>query len=268
MEIVAGGRRLFAASGGHAARGHEPALVFVHAAGADHSVWTLQARYFAHHGYAVVALDLPGHGRSPGPPCATIEEMADAVMASIDALDREQAALVGHSMGALVALDVAARAPDRVSRLALLGAAVPMRVSPALLTAAEHDVPAAAAMMVGWGHGPAARIGGHPAPGLWMTGAAARLIERAPAGTLHADLLACDRFEGGLAAAAGLDCPTLLVRGRADRMIEPGAAAALAGALPGAATVSLDCGHFMMSERSDAVLDALRVFLAVHARPG
>lgn len=265
MEVVANGRRLFAANGGHAARQDEPALVFLHGAGADHSVWTPQARYFAHHGFAVIGVDLPGHGRSTGPPCATIEDMADTVIAAIDALDHEEATLVGHSMGALVALEAAARAPHRVSRLALLGGGVPMRVSPALLAAAAQDVRAAAAMMVGWGYGASARIGGHPSPGLWMTGGGARLIERAPAGTLQADLVGCDRYQSGLASAAGLDCPILLLCGAEDRMINRGAAAALAEALPGATTMSLDCGHFMMSEQPDAVLDALREFLAAYA---
>ena len=60
-------------------------LVFVHGAGQDHSVWALQSRYVAHHGRNVLAVDLPGHGRSPGPPLASIEEMSAWLLDVLDA---------------------------------------------------------------------------------------------------------------------------------------------------------------------------------------
>ena len=74
-------------------------IVFVHGAGLDHSWWGLQSRYFGYHGYNVLALDLPAHGRSGGAPLATIGEMADWVKKVLDAKQIRSAALVGHSMG-------------------------------------------------------------------------------------------------------------------------------------------------------------------------
>ncbi len=93
-----------------------PTIVFVHGAANDHSVWALQSRYFAHHGYNVLAVDLPGHGRSGGEALASIEAIADWLAALLDALGVERAALVGHSMGSLAALDAAARHPSACAR--------------------------------------------------------------------------------------------------------------------------------------------------------
>src|SRR3954469_21624598 len=114
MELRIGGRRLYAATGGRALEADRPTTVFLHGAGMDHTVWALQTRWFAHHGRNVLALDLPGHGRSDGPSLATIGEMADLVLAALDATHAGRAALVGHSMGALVALEAAARGAGRI----------------------------------------------------------------------------------------------------------------------------------------------------------
>ena len=261
MELVVGGACLFAATGGRPPELDRPAIVFLHGAGMDHSVWMLQARYFAHHKCAVYALDLPGHGRSDGPPRKTVEAMADAVWAAIAAAGRECVALVGHSMGGLVALEAAGRAPHRVTALALLGTGLPMRVDEGLLAAARDGDSLAVELMIGWGYGLRAQLGGHPAPGLWMSGGGARLLERAPPGTLHADLLACDRYDGGQRAATPLNCPLLVIEGTEDRMIPGSAVAALAAALPEAEAIRVQCGHLMMDEQPDAVLDALIAFL-------
>src|SRR5256885_9237029 len=104
MEITASGRTIFASTGGQAFDPAQPTVVFLHGAGMDHTVWALQTRWFAHHGRNVLALDLPGHGRSAGPPLRTIAEMAELVAAAATAAGAERLALVGHSMGALVAL--------------------------------------------------------------------------------------------------------------------------------------------------------------------
>ncbi len=76
--------RLYAYTGGRPFDPALPTVVFMHGAQHDHSVWILQSRYLAHHGYGVLALDLPGHMRSAGPPLATVEAMADRVAAGID----------------------------------------------------------------------------------------------------------------------------------------------------------------------------------------
>ena len=166
--------------------------------------------------------------------------------------------LVGHSMGALIGLDLAARHPDRIAGLALLGAAPRMPVHPALLEAAARPEPLAAELICDWGFGPAGHFGGHKAPGSWMLGHALRLLGASSGPRLHTDLAACDAYQDGLEAAAKLRCPTLIVAGAADRMTPARQAAKLAEAIKGARLVTLPaCGHMMMVEQPDATLDAL-----------
>ncbi len=259
MELRVDGRRAFATTGGRLHVPGQKAVILVHGAGMDRTVWVLQTRYFAHHGRNVLAVDLPGHGRSEGPPLASVGDMAEWLARLMDAADIETASIVGHSMGSLAALELCARFPGRVDAAALLSTAFPMAVSEELLSAAKADNRDAIDMITAWGHGRDARLGGHMAPGLWMTGGAERLLEGACAGVLHADLRACDGYRDGLEAAARVRCPVLLVLGREDRMTPPRAARELADAIPSARTVVIDaCGHMAMIERPDQVLDAIR----------
>ena len=259
MEIAVDGNRVFAATGGRPFDAAQPAVVFIHAAGMDHTVWALQARYFAHRGRSVLAVDLPGHGRSGGALLHSIGAMASWLVKLLDAAGLSSAALVGHSTGALIALEAAASAPARARRLALLGVAARMPVHPDLQAAADGNRRLGPELVTSWGHGRSGHLGGNPAPGLWMMGGSLQLIERAPAGALAADLAACNAYDGALAAAARVACPTLLLLGALDRMTPPAKAAPLADAIKTARTVILaGAGHMLMSERPDAVIDALR----------
>jgi pimeloyl-ACP methyl ester carboxylesterase len=261
MNIILGSGTAFAATGGRPFDKALPAVVFIHGAGMDHTVFGLQARYLAHHGRAVLALDLPGRGKSAGPALASIEAMADWVAELLDRLGVAQAALVGHSMGALIALDLAGRMPDRARALALMGVAERMPVHPDLQAAADRNEELAAELIAAWGHGRRGRVGGHPAPGLWMVGGAVRLIDRAPAGTLAKDLAACNAYDKARERAAAVRCPTLFLLGGADRMTPPGKAKPLIDAIAGARATTLPAaGHMAMTEQPDAVTDALRGF--------
>lgn len=239
-----------------------PTVVFIHGAESDHSCWSLQSRWFANHGCAVLAIDLPGHGRSAGELLPGIAEMAAWVIALLDAAGIARAALVGHSMGSLTALEAAARCPERVSRIALLGNATPMPVSKSLLDAARDDTSRAEAMINVWSHSPHGHIGGNTAPGMWMYGASRRLMARAGRSVLFSDLSACNNYAQGLESAAKVRCPVLLLCGSRDQMTPPKGAQNLAKAIPDARLQVLPgAGHAMMAEQPDAVLDALRAFL-------
>ncbi|MCP5150393.1 MAG: alpha/beta hydrolase [Ectothiorhodospiraceae bacterium] len=245
-----------------------PAVVLVHGAGMDHSVWIHQSRYLAHHGHEVLAVDLPGHGRSAGPCLTSIADMADWITALADAAGHERFALVGHSMGALVALEAAARSPQRARTVVLLGVAAPMPVADLLLDAARDDPAAANDMVTLWGLALRAQLGANPAPGMWMTGGVMRLLERAGPGVLHADLRACNDYTSGLEAAARIGCPVHLLLGGADRMTPRRAAMALTEALTAPQVVDIPgCGHMSMVERPDAVLDAMVAALAAPVIP-
>ncbi len=259
MEISVQDKTVFYGTGG---RAHDPALpwvIFIHGAAMDHTAWALQARYFAHHGRNVVALDLPGHGRSEGPPKSTVGDLAVWVGDLIDALGADQAALVGHSLGSLAALELAARRPEKVRALALLGTAFPMPVGEALLDASKANDHSAFDMITIYGHAKRSLVGGNPTPGLWMSGGALRLLERVPPGVLHTDFCACNDYQDGLEAAANVSCPTLMLLGAEDKMTPPRAGKALAEAIEGSETVILKgCGHMMMVEGPDEVVAALR----------
>lgn len=262
MELIVNDRPVYGYSANHTLRPDQDSIVFVHGAALDHSVWILQSRYFAYHRYNVVALDLPGHGRSGGGALATIGALADWLIAVLDAAGIGQASFVGHSMGSLAVLEAAARYPERVQRLALLGGSCPMPVARVLLDAARDDTPAAIAMITLWAHSPASHFGGNRAPGLWMTGAGKRLLEQAAPGVLLTDLNACNEYRNGLTSAAQVQCPTLLLMGQRDMMTPPRAARGLLDALPEVRTVTLQgCGHMMFYERPDETLDALIDFL-------
>ncbi len=262
MELNVGGSKVYAYTGTRPVDPAKPAVVFVHGAANDHSVWLLQSRYFAHHGKGVLAIDLPGHGRSAGPVLGSVDAIADWLPRVLDAAGLAQAALVGHSLGALAALACAARHPARVAKVALLGPAVPMEVSEALLDAAKANGHVAYELINGWSTSAGKQLGGNTVPGMWLMGSAIRLMERTPPGVLHADLVACNAWTGGLEAAAAVRCPSLVVIGARDIMAPPRAAKALAETLAGARVVTLpDTGHAMMAEQPDAVLDALRGFL-------
>lgn len=262
MRLQVAGNDVYAYTGSRAFDAALPTVVFVHGAVHDHSVWALQSRYFAHHGRNVLALDLPGHGRSGGEALRRVEALADWIVAVLNAAGVPDAALVGHSLGSLAVLDVAGRHPRRVTRIALLGPAVPMPVTDLLLDAARANDHVAYELINGWSYSAAKQLGGNPVPGMWMTGSAMRLMERARPGVVHADLTACHAYAGGLQAAAAVRCPALLILGERDLMAPPKGAQALQAALADVRVVTLPgCGHAMMAEEPDAVLDALAAFL-------
>ena len=259
MKLLVDDRAVFAATGGRPFDAAPPTILFLHGAGLDHTVWALQTRYFAHHGFGVLALDLPGHGRSAGPALGTIARLADWLTRLMDAAGVGVAAVAGHSMGALIALDCAARHPARVRALALIAAAPAMPVHPDLLAAAEADHHLAFELVTDWGHGRGGHLGGNVAPGLWVMGAGERLLERAAPGVLHGDLSACNDYARGLEAAARIACPATLVLGAEDRMTPASAGRKLAAAIPGARVIEISgAGHMMMSETPDQTLDALK----------
>jgi len=243
-----------------------PTVVFIHGAEHDHSVWILQTRYFAHHGYGVLALDLPAHGRSGGTALLSVEAMAAWLLRVLDAAGVQHASLVGHSMGSLIALETQAQAPARITRLALLGSAYPMKVSDALLAAAANDEPAAIDMVNIWSHSSIAQKPSSPGPGFSVMGGNRRLMEyvsqHSPEQVFHIDFTACNAYANGAVAAQTVTCPTLILSGQRDMMTPPKAATALAKMIPHAQSALLpNCGHALMAEQPDAVLDRLIGFM-------
>lgn len=262
MHFEVNNKQAYAYTGGKTFDAKLPTVVFVHGAQHDHSVWILQSRYLAHHGYGVLALDLPGHGRSAGPALASIGELAEWVASVQDAAAVKQAMIVGHSMGSLIAFECAARRPDRVAKIALLATAYPMKVSAELLDATKNDEPLAQDMVNIWSHLAYAQYPNNPGPGFWLIGENLRLMQRQKPGVMHVDFAACNAYAGGEQAAAKISCPALFVIARRDVMTPARSAQAFAQSVKGSCCVMIDgSGHNMMGEKPDEVLDALVKFL-------
>jgi pimeloyl-ACP methyl ester carboxylesterase len=261
MKLVVHGHEAYVYTGGRAFDPALPCVVFIHGALNDHSVWTLLARWCAHHGYGVLAVDLPGHGRSAGLPLTSVEAIGSWLHGLLDAVGVDKAALVGHSMGSLIALEAAGRA----STLVMVGTAYPMKVSEALLTTARDRPEVAMAMVTGFSHSLASAKPGYPGPGAWLRGGSMALMKRlqgrqTAVNLFENDFQVCDRYTGGEAAAARVTCPVHFVLGALDQMTSPKQNAVL-GALLKPRIHTVPAGHALMAEAPDAVLAALRAAL-------
>lgn len=298
MQLRLDGRAVHVATGGKPFDPARPCLVLIHGAQHDHFVWQPVLACGAAADHAVLAVDLPGHGRSAGPPLPSIEAMADWLLALLEKVGAGGTAnsrptdnpgtansrctdnpgtansrctdqpgtpiLAGHSMGSLVALEAASRRPDRVAHLVLVGTAVPMPVAPALLQAARESPSRAMATINQWSHSRRALLGACGGPGLWLPAINLRIMERQPPATLHNDLAACDAYRQGEAAAARLACPVTLVAGSQDRMTSAKAARRFAAQWgERARLVELaGVGHALMAEAPAAVAAVLRNILS------
>ena len=238
-------------------------IVFVHGAGFDHGIWVMPARYFARHGFNVIALDLPGHGQSSGALLTSIDAMADWVAQVIGAVADDadaKATVIGHSMGSLIAMNMAGRHKATVEQIALLGTSAPMPVTSLLLDAAKDNHHAAIDMTNTWSHSQRSIMGSSDNPGVSNIHAGERWLERAGESVLYTDLAACNAFDA--AELPSVECPALVITGGDDKMTPAKAGIAVAQMLPNAHVANLpSCGHSMLTEQPNQVLDALSGFI-------
>jgi len=264
MKLELDGHSAYAYTGGKPLDPALPGVLFVHGALHDHSVWILQSRYLAHHGHAVLAVDLPGHGRSGGTPLV-VEAAGRWLARLVEASGLRRCALVGHSLGSLIALEAAAQLGERASALVMVATAYPMQVSPKSLELCRRDVDAAIDLVNALSQSTHAAKPSHPAPGFSIHGSNRALMRRMQRGhalaqpqanLFEADFSACDAYAGLEAAAAQVRCPVTLVLGAKDQMTSPKATAPLRAALK-PQVVTLPCGHNLMAEDPDGVLRAI-----------
>ncbi len=270
MELTVNGHKTYCYTGGKAFDAARPTVVMIHGVLNDHSVWILQSRWLANHGWNVLAVDLPGHCRSAGDAPASVEEAADFIAALLDAAGVKQAALVGHSWGSLIALEAAARLKERVTHLVLVGVAYPMKVSPALLETSLNEPMKALEMINIFSRSTLAPPPSALGPGTWVYGASMALGRRVLASNpevnvFHRGFQACDRYVNGEAAIAAVTCGVLFVLGSQDQMTPPKAAQSLLSAARAAGkrvqVATLPVGHHQMTETPDQTLFAIRDFL-------
>ena len=270
MELIVNGNETYCYTGGKAFDAARPTAVFIHGVLNDHSVWGLQSRYLAHHGWNVLAVDLPGHCRSQGDAPSSVEEAADFIIALLGAAGVRRAALVGHSWGSLIALEAAARLKDRVSHLVLVGTAFPMKVSQALLDSSLNEPMKALKLVNVLSSSTLAPPPSALGPGTWVYGASLALGRRVLAGNtevnvFHRGFKACHSYANGLAAIGAVTCPVLFVLGGQDQMTHPKSARSLIDAAENAGksveVVTLNVGHNQMTEAPEETLSAIQDFL-------
>ncbi|WMW82452.1 alpha/beta hydrolase [Undibacterium cyanobacteriorum] len=265
MQLQIQHKSVYAYTGGKAFNPNLPTVLLVHGAQNDHSVWAMQSRYLAHHGFSVLALDLPGHGRSQGPALHSVEVMAKWLLEVIELSGVQQAFVAGHSMGSLIALEAASLAPERIQKLALLGTAFPMKVSDALLFASQNHEQSAIDMVNIFSHSSNAHKPSCPGPGFSVMNSSMRLMQRIsainPEQVFFNDFTACNEYKNGENAAQKVTCPTLFLLAKQDMMTPVKASASLSNAITNKQIRIIEnCGHSMMTEQADAVLDALHQF--------
>ncbi len=261
MYVEMNNARVYVSTGGQAFAPALPTVVFLHGSGMDHRCWALQTRWFAFHGYSVLAPDLPGHSLSGGEALGDIESMAAWVWQLLDSLGVGQASLVGHSQGGLVALEAAALEPQRVTSISMIASAASIPVNEQLLAMARDNKPAAVRAMLNWGFGPLYHAGLSAIPGQAPIGIGSRIMNRNP---LAIDLQACNSYTRGQQRAAKLDIPAQLVLAGQDRMTPAKAGRALAETLPDLRSlVELDdAGHMLPIEAPRRCLAALKQFIS------
>lgn len=262
MKTTVTGEQTYCYTNGRSILQHQPSVVFIHGSGMDHTIWTPFVRHFARHGLNALAPDLPGHGRSTGHPKRSIPEISDWLVSLLNELKIETTAICGHSLGSLIALDCAARYPQRIDAIAMVGTTAPMPVSDAILDASAANDPIAYNLLTEYGYSRRHLLGSSPNPGIWMAGNTIRLFERSAPGVLNADMLACNAYEQGLELAEKINCPVAVVLGEKDRLTPPRTAACLIEALPEpTVTVVKSVGHMLTSEAPNQLLDALKSLL-------
>lgn len=262
-------RKVWCGTAGTDSRDGRPLLLFVHGAGSDHSVWALQARALAGDGWNVATPDLPGHGRSEdAPELTSIAAYAKWLARLCDSLEADRLGLIGHSMGACIALDFAAANPDRVQRLALLGSGEALPVNPGLLDDTLNDSERAHRFITAFGHSRAAHFGAAEVPGIWLLGSTLALLNRCEPAVLHRDFAASNDWNGS-EIGARIKAPTLIVSGSADRMTPPRTGRALSEAVSGSIfELIAESGHMLMAEAPGRVTGVLRGFFARPNRGG
>jgi pimeloyl-ACP methyl ester carboxylesterase len=232
---------------------HDRSLVFIHGSGGTSDAWTLQYSKL-HNSFNILAVNLPGHGKSEG----VGEQSVDAYVAHlrdiIGAAGLARPLLVGHSLGAAIALAFALHHPDETSGVVAVGGGLAMPVNPDILSGFQTNPELVMDMMCKFSLAKQNRAKLYDA-------ARARLAEADPR-VVHANMLACSRFDI-TREAKNIRVPVLAICGSEDKMTPPAASEAIAAAIDGAKLVIVEgAGHMIMMEQPDAFNQALLDFAA------
>ena len=258
MELTINKARVYVATGGKDFNADLPTVLFLHGSGGDHRTWALQTRWFAFHGYSVLAPDLPGHSLSGGKVFSAIEESGPWLSEFLESVGVKAAHVVGHSQGFLSALELAKTAPEKLLSITAVGTAAAIPVNQALIDTAKESSNKAAHMMCNWGFGPGAHMGISSVPGMQPIAISRAIMSGNP---LAADLQACAGYKGGVAIAASLKIPCHCILASADKMTPLKSGLALAESMSVTPTILKGYRHMLPLEAPKQTLAALRAFI-------
>lgn len=234
-------------------------IIFVHGTGMDHTVWTLPIRHFTRKKIEVIAIDLPGHGKNIDKPLDSIKKISQYIFDFLDSKSIAECSIVGHSMGSLVALEMASSKPKRIKKISMIGTAFPMQVGEALLESAKQNSQMAIDILTFMGYSYTSRLGGNKIPGIWMTESTRRLMQKSKKGTIYRDLKACSEFSDGLSKAEKVEAKVQLILGSNDFLTPRTRAEDLIKHFNEPSVKEIEnSGHSLMMEEPNRVLDYLQ----------
>ena len=231
-------------------------IVFLHGSGLSHIVWSLTEQFFSNNNFNVLSVDLPGHGNSDGPCLDTIEKIADWLDKVFIKLNLNKVILVGHSQACLEILEYSYKYKNRLKKLVFIGGSYKMPVNQDLIDLAENGDSDAVKLMMKWGYeGSKKFIGGNPVQ---------RIIQSPKdiSKILAVDLVACNNYTNGLNAAKAIDCPSMLIFGVLDKMVNIEVGKKFANLINNSTMHVIDgCGHMIMIEKAFEMRDKVLEFL-------
>ncbi len=258
MKLQIAGKEVHVATGGKEFDASLPTVLFLHGSGLDHRSWALQTRWFAFHGYSVLAPDFPGHSLSQGEAFDTIEASARWLDQLLEDLGVKSAHVIGHSQGFLSALELASQFANRVTSLIGIGTAAAIPVNQTLLDTAAASSAKAADFMLQWGFGPDIHNGVSPTPGMQPIAIGHRIMSANP---LAVDLNGCAAYDNGPTAASSVGAPSCMILAGQDKMTPMRAGQELAATLKAETHILADYGHMLPIEAPKQVLELARDFI-------
>jgi len=249
-------KNVYASDAGQDIDKKKDTIVFLHGSGLTHIVWSLTEQFFSNNNFNVLSVDLPGHGNSDGPCLDTIEKISDWLDKVFIKLNLNEVILVGHSQACLEILEYSYKYKNRLKKLVFIGGSYKMPVNQDLIDLAENGDSDAVKLMMKWGYeGSKKFIGGNPVE---------RIIQspRDISKILAVDLVACNNYTNGLNAAKAIDCPSMLIFGVLDKMVNIEVGKKFANLINNSTMHVIDgCGHMIMIEKAFEMRDKVLEFL-------
>ena len=256
MIIKIENKSFYASDAGQGIDNSKDTIVFLHGSGLSHIVWSLTEQFFSNKKFNVLSIDLPGHGNSEGPCLDSIEKIADWLERLFTELKLNNVILVAHSQGCLEALEYSFKYKSRLKKIVFMGGSYRMPVNKNLIDLALNGDSDAVKLMMKWGYeGSKKFIGGNPVE---------RIIQspRDISEILAVDLIACNNYQNGSDAAKTISCPTMLIFGELDKMVNLEIGKKFSNLIKNSTTYIINgSGHMIMIEKAFEMREKILEFL-------